>query len=82
MKLDGMTAERAGAAFALISSFGFAFGFVSPTVGGWLTEGFTATVSHLGAVAQHTFGLRMSLLVFSISNFIALLCAIKLKEKE
>lgn len=82
MKIDGMTAECAGAAFALISSFGFAFGFVSPTVGGWLTEGFTATASYLDTVAQHAFGLRMSLLVFSVSNFIALLCAIKLKEKE
>lgn len=80
MKLDGMTAERAGAAFALISSFGFAFGFVSPAVGGWLTEGFTATTSYLDAVARHAFGLRMSLLAFSISNLIALLCAIRLEE--
>ena len=75
MELKGMTPEKVGAAFGIISAFGLAFGFIAPTVGGWLT---TAFMSMPGA--SHVFGLRWSLMIFGAMNLIGLVCMLRIPE--
>lgn len=73
MEMEGMTPSRVGAAFALISSCGFAAGFVSPVLGGWLTTA-------LAAVRSHAFGLKWSLFAFGFTNLVSFLIALALRD--
>ncbi|HHW93467.1 MAG TPA: MFS transporter [Clostridiaceae bacterium] len=41
MELEGMTPTRVGAAFSLITSCGFAAGFIAPVIAGWLSASFS-----------------------------------------
>lgn len=80
MEMAGMTPSRVGAAFALISSCGFAAGFVSPVLGGWLTTALAAASSAATPVAQHVFGLKWSLFAFGFTNLLSFLIALLLKD--
>jgi len=75
MELDGMSPEKVGAAFGMISAFGLAFGFIAPTVGGWLTNGLMTMPG-----ADHVFGLRWSLMVFGVLNLIGFGCMMAIRE--
>lgn len=79
MDMEGMTPTRVGAAFALISSCGFAAGFVSPVLGGWLTD-LLAAAAPSGGMAAHAFGLKWSLFVFGFTNLVAFAVSLFLRE--
>jgi len=80
MDMEGMTPSRAGAAFALISSCGFAAGFASPVLGGWLTDLLTAASGSAGQAA-HAFGLKWSLFLFGFTNLVSFIVSLFLKER-
>lgn len=80
MDLKGMTPARVGSAFALITAVGLSFGFISPTVGGWITTVLMNKSGILDSVANHVFGLRWSLFIFGFVNIIGSICMIKIPE--
>lgn len=80
MELKDMNSTRTGAAFALISSCGFASGFVSPIVGGWLTSALMLFSSQGDSLKSHVFGLKWSLFAFSFVNVISFILALKVNE--
>lgn len=75
MELEGMSPEKVGAAFGIISAFGLAFGFIAPTIGGWLTTGFMAMRG-----GDHVFGLRWSLMIFGVLNLVGFVCTLLICE--
>ena len=75
MELEGMTPAKVGAAFGIISAFGLAFGFIAPTVGGWLTTCFMSAPG-----ADHVSGLRRSLMIFGVLNLAGLACTLAVRE--
>lgn len=80
MELKNMTVSRVGAAFSLMSSCGFFCGFISPTIGGKLTNFLMTMTSNGNSVARHVFGLRWSLFTFAFLNVIAFVCALAIRE--
>ena len=80
MDLPKMTPLRVGAAFALMTSCGFAVGMISPIIGGWLTDMFSAASSLTDIAAAHVHGFRWSLLVFCLVNVCEVICGFCLKE--
>lgn len=79
MELEGMTPSRVGGAFALISSCGFAAGFVSPVLGGFLTNVLSRS-SGLTGTAAHVFGLKWSLFLFGFTNLASFLVSLRIGE--
>ena len=77
MHMPDMTPSRVGAAFALISSCGFAAGFVSPILGGWLTDLLAASAA---GPAAHAFGLKWSLFPFGFPNLVSFAASLPLRE--
>lgn len=75
MDMPDMTPSRVGAAFALISSCGFAAGFVSPLLGGWMTDLLAAN-----AGGDHAFGLKWSLFLFGFTNLVSFAASVFLRE--
>lgn len=80
MEMEEMTPSRVGAAFALISSCGFAAGFVSPVLGGWLTTALAAAAPAADPVAAHVFGLKWSLFAFGFTNLLSFLISLRLRD--
>lgn len=75
MDLPDMNPSRVGASFALTSICAFVCGFVSPSIGGWLTDLISA-----GSAASHAYGLRWSLFAFGFVNIIGLVAALLIRE--
>lgn len=77
-ELPKMNSSLVSAAFALMTSCGFAMGFIVPTIGGWLTM----VLMNVAPVAKtaHAFGLTWSLFIFGFLNLIAFACAIMIPE--
>ncbi len=73
--------KQVGAIFALITAFGFISGFVSPIIGGWLTN---IIMDYSGQVGQtaHVFGMRWSLLIFNILNLISAFTAFRVRDPK
>lgn len=80
MEMREMTPSRIGAAFALISSCGFAAGFVSPVLGGWLTTMLASMSAEAEPVARHVFGLRWSLFAFGFTNLLSFIISMGLRD--
>ena len=80
MEMDGMVDSRVGAAFAFMSSCGFPMGFISPILGGGLTNTIMAMAPHKDLVLRHVFGLKWSLFLFGFTNIEALVCALRIEE--
>ena len=80
MEMDGMDDSRVGAAFAFMSSCGFLMGFISPILGGGLTNTIMAMAPHKDLVLRHVFGLKWSLFLFGFTNIEALVCALRIEE--
>ena len=80
MEMKEMTPSRIGAAFALISSCGFAAGFVSPVLGGWLTTLLASVPSEAEPVIRHVFGLRWSLFAFGFTNLLSFVISLGLRD--
>lgn len=80
MELKGMTASKAGASFALITAIGFIFGFLSPIVGGFMTDALMPLSGLSTYAAQHVFGLRWTLFAFGLVYIINFICFMKIKE--
>lgn len=80
MELKDMTPSRSGAAFALFNACAFLSGFVSPTIGGWLTTFLTGIAPVADAVAAHAFGLKWSLFLFGFVNLISFVVGFFLDE--
>ena len=80
MDLKGMDSAKTGAAFALMSACGFVCGFISPTVGGWLTDWFSARPAAAEFVSARSYGMIMSLLIFNAVNLISVWCAARMRE--
>ncbi len=80
MELPGMTPVLTGGAFALMTSAAMACGFLSPSIGGWITNLLAQTAPYSNAVACHAYGLRISLFLFGFINLLGLLCAGMLRE--
>lgn len=80
MEMEGMTPSRVGAAFALISSCGFAAGFVSPVLGGWLTTALAAAHGGGDPVSGHVFGMKWSLFAFGFTNLLSFLISLLLRD--
>lgn len=64
-ELEGMTPTRVGAAFAFISACGFVSGFISPIVGGWLSDLIT---------------MKWSLFAFAFPNLIGFASCLMIRE--
>lgn len=79
-ELEDMNPTRVGAAFSLITSFGFAFGFIAPVCGGWMTNAFMSLSSAVDPVRNHVSGVANSMLIFGFTNIIAFVCAIRIRE--
>ena len=80
MEMDGMDDNRVGAAFAFMSSCGFLMGFISPILGGGLTNIMMGMAPGQTTVLCHVFGLKWSLFLFGFTNIAALLCALRIEE--
>lgn len=80
MELEDMNPTRVGAAFALISSCGFVSGFISPIIGGWLTNELMVISGIADPLTNHVFGLQWSLFIFGFINLIGFVCILKMKE--
>lgn len=80
MELKEMNSTRVGAAFALISSCGFAAGFISPIIGGWLTNKLMTLSGITDPLTSHIFGLQWSLFLFGFINLIGFFCILLLEE--
>ena len=80
MEQEDMNATRVGAAFSLILSCGFLFGFISPIIGGGLTNQLMAASGIADPLASHSFGLQWSQFIFGFTNLIGFVCILLLKE--
>jgi len=80
MEMDGMDDSRVGAAFAFMSSCGFLMGFISPILGGGLTNTIMGMAPLQDPVLRHVFGLKWSLFLFGFTNIAALVCALRIEE--
>jgi len=76
----GITASEVSAAFALLVSIGFLLGFISPVIGGIITEHIVRR-SGLSMVAAHVLGLRKSLLLFASVNVAGIIAAFRIESK-
>jgi len=79
--LPSIKPKQVGAIFALISAFGFVSGFVSPIIGGWLTNIIMGYSGKIGQTA-HVFGMRWSLLIFNILNIISAFTAFRVRDPK
>jgi len=77
-ELKDMSPSRVGAAFTLMSAFGFAFGFLSPIIGGLLTEALAGL--SVSALPAHVFGLRWSVFIFGFLNLLSFIFAMRISE--
>ena len=77
-ELKGMNGAQVAASFALMSSGGFLMGFLTPTVGGWLTNQLMLIAPNTSIA--HAFGLKWSLFIFGFLNLVGLVCAILISE--
>ena len=80
MELDDMNPTRVGAAFALFISCGYAAGFISPVLGGWLTDFLAPLSGAPNASLGHVFGLKWSLFIFAFANLISFVSVLLLDE--
>lgn len=80
MDLPDMTPARVGASFSITSICAFVCGFVSPSIGGWLTNLISSTSSLTNSAAAHAHGLRWSLFAFGFVNGIGLAAALLIRE--
>ena len=80
MELEDMNPARVGAAFALFSSCGYASGFISPILGGWLTDFLMPLAGMSDLSLSHVFGLKWSLFIFAFANLISFVCVLLLDE--
>lgn len=80
MDLPDMNAARVGASFALMSICAFVCGFISPSIGGWLTDAFSASAPSADVVVAHAHGLRWSLFAFILIDTVGLLSAVLVPE--
>ena len=78
-ELEHMTSTRVGAAFTLMSACGFAVGFFSPLIGGYITEQISYAIAPM-SMAAHVSGLRWSVFIFSFLNLLSLIFSIRLVE--
>ena len=78
-ELPGMDSGRVAAAFSMMMSIGYVSGFIAPLLGGALCD-LLAVRSGLAGTAAHVAGLKQSLLLFSVFNLAALLCALRTPE--
>jgi predicted MFS family arabinose efflux permease len=65
MELEDMNPHRVGAAFAMITSFGFIAGFISPIVGGWISD---------------LWSIKFTLLLYTVPSVIGLYYCLKIRE--
>lgn len=79
MDLPDMNPQRAGASFALTSTCAFLFGFISPSIGGKLTDVIAAKSAAAGTAA-HAAGLRWSLCCFSAVMAVGFAAALRIRE--
>jgi len=79
-ELDEMDSSKVAASFSLISSCGFAVGFVGPVIGGFITNRLMLLSDINDAAQSHVFGLSRSLLIFSFVNLIAFFCILRMTE--
>lgn len=77
-EIEGMDSNMVAAAFAFMSSCGFAMGFVAPAVGGLLTN-FLIKMAPVAETA-HAFGLKWSLFILGLINFVAFFIAFFIPE--
>ena len=80
MDLDDMNPTRVGAAFALLTACALSFGFIAPSVGGWLTDLFSAMPIAESIVSSHVFGLIASLMAIGLVNVIGTICMLSMPE--
>lgn len=80
MELEEMTPSRVGGAFALITAIGFVFGFLSPVIGGVLTDKLMAVSNLSDPVASHVFGLRWTMFIFCFVYIINFIIMLRLRE--
>ncbi len=81
-RLKDMTPVRVGAAFGLLTSCALVSGFISPILGGLLTDGFINMSSLPTAVERHAFGLQWSLFIIGLVNVIALVTTLRFKKVD
>jgi MFS family permease len=79
LELDDMTPARSAAAFALTSSAGYVAGFLSPLLGGALTDLF-AGLSNLKGVSASMFGYTWSMALFSLICSLGLIASLRIRE--
>lgn len=80
MDLDHMSATKVGASFALMTACGIGAGFFAPSLGGIFTQMFLLTSSISDPVLRHADALRQSLLLFSFTNILGLICCLSMRE--
>lgn len=80
MDLEGMTPALSGASFSLMYAFGMVAGFISPLLGGKLTNVFMEMSGIADATASHVYGLKWSLFIFGLLNLISTVCMAIYKE--
>ena len=80
MDLDNMDPAKVGAAFALASACGFICGFISPTIGGWLTDVLAEASLITESIASHLYGLKWSMFIFGFTNLLSTICAVLMRE--
>ena len=78
-KLEDMSPIRVGASYTLMSACGFICGFISPVIGGWLTDIISSGRVAAGN-ALHIIGLRTSVFVFGLLNLIAFIYSMRITE--
>lgn len=67
--------------YGMMIAVGMLAGSISPTVGGWITDLFTAgAFAHMGQ--SYIGGLRISLACFNVVNIISLLLAVSMQRNE
>ena len=81
-RLKDMTPVRVGAAFGLLTSCALVSGFISPIIGGLLTDGFIKLSSLPTALERHAFGLQWSLFIIGLVNVIALVGTLRFKQVD
>lgn len=80
MELPDMTPSRSGAAFALFNACAFLSGFISPTLGGYLTTFLAGIAPMTNPIAAHAFGLQWSLFIFGFVNLVSFVLGFFLDE--
>lgn len=78
--LPDMTPHHVANAFALTSVCAFVAGFISPSIGGWLTDLISSAAGELSPTLAHASGLRWSLCIFGIVMAIGVIAALFVKE--